>query len=146
MLEHFTHLNSLDLSYNDLTRYNSTLFESLTELQYLNLAGNQLTVKKDLLLDIPGLINLDIRSTGQRAISGMNGRNPNLNPHLLLLLDDNPWRCDCNLEWLWELINSQMDGRSWHLEPHEIFDIRCASPTRVEDELLKDLALFELSC
>ncbi|KAJ8984091.1 hypothetical protein NQ317_012747 [Molorchus minor] len=127
-LADLTELKSLDLSYNSIEQLSIGLFDSLANLQYLNLANNPpgtQIAKRDIqgfkLLGMPDLETLNIRrnrhlkeietyvfaDTSHLKELDIGGNDLNFLPQSIanltnlkkLNISDNPWACDCRMYW-----------------------------------------------
>lgn len=127
-LNYMPNLTSLVL--NDL--------ENLTSLEVLSMIGCrqliQLSLWPQLGIVLPRLQRLSIKECGFETL------NIELRAFIqripVIELDNNPWRCDCKLEWI-SLLNSTRNLSQ---------DIRCYTPDRHHDKLLAEIPNYELQC
>ncbi|XP_018368967.1 PREDICTED: vasorin-like [Trachymyrmex cornetzi] len=127
-LNHMPNLTSLAL--NDL--------ENLTSLETLSLIGSKrlvlLSLWSQIGIVLPRLQRLSIKDCGLKTL------NTELRPLIqrtpVVELENNPWECDCNLEWI-GLLNSTRNL---------IRDIRCHTPDRHHAKLLAEILNYELQC
>ncbi|KAG7206955.1 hypothetical protein KM043_000846 [Ampulex compressa] len=113
-------------------------FENLTSLVILSLDGskrlNHLKLWSNGLTVLPRLQRLSVKGCALQ----------NLGPELrsiiqrmaLLDLGENPWTCDCRMQWL-NVINSTKEISR---------EIKCRTPERHVDKLLSEIPNYELRC
>lgn len=123
-------LNLTLLSLNDL--------ENLTSLETLSLIGCQRLVQLGLWSQIgivlPRLQRLSIKESGLESL-GVELR-PLMQRTPVVELENNPWKCDCKLEWIGLLNATRNLSR----------DIRCRKPDRHYAKFLAEIPSYELQC
>ncbi|GAB1869505.1 Leucine-rich repeat-containing protein 4B [Camponotus japonicus] len=126
-LNHMPNLTSLAL--NDLV--------DLPSLEILSMIGCRRLIKLSLLPELrvlPRLQRLSIKDCGLGSLDielrALVQRTP------VIELENNPWRCDCKLEWI-SLLN---------LNKNLSRDIRCYAPDQHHDKLLAEIPNYELRC
>ncbi|XP_012539637.1 vasorin [Monomorium pharaonis] len=127
-LNHMPNLTSLSL--NDL--------ENLTSLEILSMIGCKQLVQLDFWPQIgvvlPRLQRLSIKDCNLKTL-GVELR-PLVQRTPVIELGNNPWKCDCKLEWIGLLNTTKNLSR----------DIRCHAPDRHQAKLLTEIPNYELQC
>ncbi|XP_024882611.1 leucine-rich repeat-containing protein 4-like [Temnothorax curvispinosus] len=127
-LNHMPNLTSLAL--NDL--------ENLASLETLSLIGCKRLVELKLWsqigLVLPRLQRLSIKECGLETL-GIDLR-PLVQRTPVIELGNNPWKCDCKLEWIGLLNSTKNLSRN----------IRCHAPDRHHAKLLAEIPSHELQC
>lgn len=127
-LNHMPNLTLLAL--NDL--------ENLVSLETLSLIGCQRLVQLDLWSQmgvvLPRLQRLSLKKCGLETL-GVELR-PLVQRTPVVELENNPWKCDCKLEWIGLLNSTRNLSR----------DIRCRAPDRHYAKLLAEIPSYELQC
>ncbi|XP_011876275.1 PREDICTED: leucine-rich repeat neuronal protein 1-like [Vollenhovia emeryi] len=127
-LNHMPNLTSLAL--NDL--------ENLTSLETLSLIGckqlTQLGLWSQIGIVLPRLQRLSIKDCALETL-GVELR-PLMQRTPVVELENNPWKCDCKLEWIGLLNSTRNLSR----------DIRCLAPDRHHAKLLAEIPSYELQC
>ncbi|XP_035698762.1 leucine-rich repeat-containing protein 4C-like [Branchiostoma floridae] len=157
---HHTYLFTLDLSDNKLTWLPAEALMAL-DIFMLELSGNPLVyigpdAFKHGLFHV-GLENTKLRLIDESAFNSSQGvksltlNNNSLNylpglifapltfygdPSEILLLDDNPWRCDCQMR----------DYSKWLQSASNIQTLTCDTPPRLHGTALRDVPVDQLTC
>jgi len=122
--------NLTSLALNDL--------ENLTSLETLSLIGCkrliQLGLWSQIGIVLPRLQRLSIKDSGLETL-GVELR-PLVQRTPVVELENNPWKCDCKLEWLGLLNSTRNLSR----------DIRCYAPHRHYAKYLAEIPSYELQC
>ena len=113
-LSKLPHLQTLNLFGCSLTTIPASTFSGLKNLVSLNLAENEIT-------EIPGSLFHDCRNTLQtlhlngnklKTLSGGDSEGVGWQNLHVLHLGDNPWTCDCNLQWMKALDLDRIDDEN----------------------------------
>ena len=113
-LSNLPHLQMLNLLGCSLTAIPASAFSGLKNLTSLDLAENKLT-------EIPGGLFRDCRHTLQtlhlngnelKTLSGGDSEGVGWQNLHVLRLGDNPWTCDCNLQWMKALDLDRIDDEN----------------------------------
>ncbi|XP_029662250.1 vasorin-like isoform X2 [Formica exsecta] len=132
-------LRELKLNYmSNLTSFALNDLENLTGLEILSMIGCrrliQLSLWPQLGVVLPRLQHLSIKECGLETLDielrALVKRTP------VVELDNNPWKCDCKLEWIGLLNSSRNLSR----------DIRCYAPDQHHGKLLAEIPNYELEC
>ncbi|XP_035720815.1 leucine-rich repeat neuronal protein 1-like isoform X1 [Vespa mandarinia] len=122
--------NLTKLALNDL--------ENLTSLEILSLAGCrnlvQLTIWPHHGLLLPRLQRLSIENCALETLES--DLRLILQRTAVVNLRDNPWKCDCKMQWL----NTNNSLKELSTE------IKCSMPERHRSKLLKEIPIYELEC
>ena len=112
-------LSILDLSYNTRLFYiHAYTFNMLSSLQILDIRNNSLTTLSENLLQ--NLTNLQT-----------------------LMLNGNPWKCDCNLHWLVSKLNN--GSNATYVIKHQE-DIKCSQPEMLRGTAMVDTDFTNWTC
>uniref|UniRef100_A0A1I7YNA8 Slit homolog 2 protein-like n=1 Tax=Steinernema glaseri TaxID=37863 RepID=A0A1I7YNA8_9BILA len=134
--DHLEKLNTLVLYGNNLTDIPAKAFSSLSSLQLLFLNANKLQCLRRGLFD--SLVNLNLLSLYDNEIKSIsNATFSPLRNLQTLHLARNPLVCDCNLEWLSELLS---------VRAIETSGARCEAPKRVRNRKLSQLHQSKFRC
>ncbi|KAF3422539.1 hypothetical protein E2986_10352 [Frieseomelitta varia] len=125
-------------SMKNLTELLLNDFENLTSLETLSLDGSKaLTFFKMSPFNdhiLPRLQRLSVRNCGLRTLShsllSIIKRTPILN------LEDNPWHCDCKMQWLSTSNATKLISRQ----------IKCRTPKQHANKQLNEIPSYELEC
>ncbi|KAK9296686.1 hypothetical protein QLX08_009406 [Tetragonisca angustula] len=125
-------------SMKNLTELSLNDFENLTSLETLSLDGSKaLTFLKMSPFNghiLPRLQRLSVRNCGLRTLShnllSIIKRTPILN------LEDNPWHCDCKMQWLNTSNATKLISRQ----------IKCRTPKQHANKQLSEIPSYELEC
>ncbi|KAJ8706909.1 hypothetical protein PYW07_012987 [Mythimna separata] len=119
-------LQKLDLSRNNFSSLHTTDLQFLSQNLEVDLTHNQIS---EVILTIPTVYKGD----------PMYKESTNT-----VLLDDNPLNCDC---WLYSLAMRLKGAKSMSVEPKFVLDnAKCASPTKLQGELFKNVSPSALNC
>lgn len=122
--------NLTSLALNDL--------ENLISLESLSLIGCKRLVQLGLWSQIgivlPRLQRLSVKDCGLETLSVE--LRPLMQRTPVVELENNPWNCDCKLEWIGLLNSTRNLSR----------DIRCHAPDRHRAKLLAEIPNYELGC
>ncbi|KAI6225331.1 Slit-like protein 2 protein [Aphelenchoides fujianensis] len=147
--QNLKHLRRLDMSKNNIRQISPNAFAELTTLNTLVLYANNLTDLPPeifaplselqlLLLNANGLENLNLLSLYDNNIQSIsNGTFDPLINLQTLHLARNPLICDCNLEWLAELLERR---------PIETSGAKCEAPRRLSKRRLALLSPSKFKC
>ncbi|XP_029177214.1 vasorin-like isoform X2 [Nylanderia fulva] len=112
--------------------------EKLPSLQILSLIGckrlTQLSLRPQFVVVLPRLQRLSIKECGFESLNIELRALVQQTP--VIELENNPWRCDCKLEWI-VLLN---------LTRNISQDIRCYAPDQHHGKLLAEIPNYELQC
>ncbi|XP_025153523.1 vasorin [Harpegnathos saltator] len=127
-LDHLPNLTSLAL--NDL--------ENLTCLETLSMIGCRRLIQLSLWPQnravLPRLQRLSVKESGLMTL-GVE-LSALIQRVLLVEVENNPWKCDCKMEWINSLNSTRNLSR----------DIRCHTPDRLHGKLLAEVPSYELEC
>ncbi|XP_029518754.1 reticulon-4 receptor-like 2 [Oncorhynchus nerka] len=126
-LGYLTGLRQLHLEGNHLTSLGSGLFSTLRSLEVLGLRGNLISsTEPGVFAPMSSLTLLDLAlnrlsTLGYRTLLSIH------TPSLHVLLEGNPWHCDCDLQRVFRKLSSI----------HRVFlddyqDLRCSQPTELQ--------------
>ncbi|XP_071483107.1 uncharacterized protein [Diadema antillarum] len=113
VFDNLRHLEVLDLGSNKLKTLPSDIFMHLIRLQTIILSENQLMSTGRVLL-LPRITTLDMRNNNLTRLANITEET--LGRLQVLLLEGNPWNCNCQLETLrlwYSRRNSQGDHRAY---------------------------------
>ena len=132
-------LQELKLNYMpNLTSLVLNDLENLTSLEMLSMIGCkrliQLSLWPQLGIVLPRLQRLSIKECGLETLN--NELHALVQRIPVIELENNPWRCDCKLEWI-NLLNSTRNLSR---------NIRCYAPERHHAKLLAEIPNYELQC
>ncbi|KAF6719519.1 Trophoblast glycoprotein [Oryzias melastigma] len=133
------HLNTLDLSNNDLVILLDGVFSSLSNLTSLSLQNSSLISVQNVTLKSPQLRDLDLRNNSLRALDSTTLLDLSVKPDLQLQLTGNPWRCDCIIDemLMWLKNSTQVTDKQ---------DLTCAEPESLRHQPLLQVELSQLKC
>ncbi|XP_050444768.1 vasorin-like [Cataglyphis hispanica] len=132
-------LRELKLNYmSNLTSFVLNELENLTSLEILSMIGCRRLIRLSLWpqfgVVLPRLQRLSIKECSLETLGielrALLKRTP------VVELENNPWRCDCKLEWI-SLLNSSRNLSQ---------DIRCYAPDQHHGKLLAEIPNYELEC
>ena len=131
------HLKSIKLSYMDLLEsIDSMAFSNLPALTglYLHNNPNLIEIAHDAFLSTPKLSTLQLH---YNALEYMDKRLIPWDQMLKLTIHGNPWRCDCNLKWIAETLQSVSFIQH---------SPKCAGPRWLKNSLMTELSTEEFLC
>ncbi|KAK6172597.1 hypothetical protein SNE40_016220 [Patella caerulea] len=138
-------LNSLSMSANRLNGLDKNAFQGLPFLRDLNLAGNHINVISPYafsgldLLETLELQDNALQSLTYEAVGEFGYRLKTIR------LYNNPWFCDCHLQWLKKWLNNGtlLHGLQWNFPGLET---QCAGPSLIQKKPLSHVPLEEFAC
>lgn len=132
-------VSRLDLSNNDLVFLPEDIFTGLSELSLLDLRNNSLVSFRNVTSQNKALKELDLRDNAFKALSNETLSELYSIPNLRVRLAGNPWRCDCDIEYLLFWLEKQ-DFVTDRL------NLTCASPRELKHVQLVHLEHSQLPC
>lgn len=132
-------VSRLDLSNNDLVFLPEGIFTGLSELSLLDLRNNSLVSFRNVTSQNKALKELDLRDNAFKALSNETLSELYSIPNLRVRLAGNPWRCDCDIEYLLFWLEKQ-DFVTDRL------NLTCASPRELKHVQLVHLEHSQLPC
>uniref|UniRef100_A0A665WX24 Leucine rich repeat containing 24 n=1 Tax=Echeneis naucrates TaxID=173247 RepID=A0A665WX24_ECHNA len=142
MFRGLEHLRILYLAGNQITRVQDHTFRGLQRLQELHLQENSIELLAEQALSgLSSLALLDLSRNHLRTL-GASSLKPLVSLQVLRVTE-NPWRCDCALEWLRTWISK--DGQRL-LSSAEQRQLMCSEPPRLSHLSLVEVAPNSLVC
>ncbi|GLD63312.1 leucine-rich repeat-containing protein 4C-like protein [Lates japonicus] len=127
-------LRQLHLEDNRLTSLRSGIFSMLRSLEVLNLAGNQISeMEMSVFKPLTSMTLLDLAANQLSTISFKTFQSIHTySTHILL--EGNPWNCDCDLQRLFRKLRSIQK-----LFLDDYYNLTCTAPPVLRDYRLKDV-------
>lgn len=140
--KHMPYLEKIDLSFNIITHISDDAFISLSELTFLDLSNNKLTLLPN---KLPMTEWFDISNN---LISSISEKYSSvLYPQLVFSVGQNPFRCTCDLLWLKDLMGTRLYLLKFvqHLDPMK-FIPTCSFPSHLAGKSWRSLEDGEFKC
>ncbi|KAI1885560.1 hypothetical protein AGOR_G00205060 [Albula goreensis] len=132
-------LSTLDLTNNDLIYLPENIFSTQVNLSEIYLRNNTLVSIKEGIFRNMNLRNLDLRNNSLKELPNATLAEFSQQLGMSLLLGQNPWDCDCDIE----------DLVQWLRKTKLVVDKRelaCMDPENLQRARLLELNLAELKC
>jgi len=122
-------LTSIDASYNSIEELDSNMF--LTSLTHIYLNNNNINnISAGTFSGLASLTRVELHANKLVSMNKTAIAAENTEAAPEFLLGDNPWQCDCNLEWL-KSVNSILSDRS-HARVADIARVTCSVASEVD--------------
>ncbi|XP_018416366.1 PREDICTED: trophoblast glycoprotein, partial [Nanorana parkeri] len=135
-----SNLQKLDMSGNNLLYVPDGIFSSMPNLKHLDLSNNSLLTFQDgVFANLSHLQTLDLRQNSLKHLKNTTLLEFSSHPSLSVLLTDNSWVCDCNIEPLsrWLKETTVVKNTS---------SVVCSYPENMRDMEVIALNIPELDC
>lgn len=134
--ENLTNLNTLYLRSTDLKNLTKDMFLGLVNLKILDLDGSKLNnLPEDLFSHLSGLDEVVLTNNELQTVP--EGIFEAIIEETEIYLEDNPWSCDCNLDWISFILD---DYPTFPADRDSLF---CEWPERI---LMTDLDFTDFKC
>ncbi|XP_072264671.1 trophoblast glycoprotein [Pyxicephalus adspersus] len=135
-----SNLQKLDLSGNNLLYVPEGIFSSMPNLKHLDLSNNSLLSFQDgVFANLSHLQTLDLRHNSLKNLKNTTLLEFSSHPGLSVLLSDNSWVCDCNIEPLYRWLKETTTLKNSS-------SLVCSYPENMRDTQVIALKIPELDC
>ncbi|XP_051557132.1 carboxypeptidase N subunit 2 isoform X2 [Myxocyprinus asiaticus] len=139
LFQNLSSLKNLDLSENQITALPGTVFKGLVKIKAIHLQKNNLSsLKVNLFMDQQDMDQLYLSKNSLQNIP--NGFFDYLNFHCIVQLHGNPWRCDCEIQYLHHWL------RYNHENVEDLSRVYCKAPEFIRGQNLLSIDQEQLVC
>ncbi|CAI9573494.1 unnamed protein product [Staurois parvus] len=128
------------MSGNNLLYVPDGIFSSMPNLKHLDLSNNSLVTLQDgVFANLSNLQTLDLRHNSLKHLKNTTLFEFSSHPGLSVLLGDNSWVCDCNIEPFFSWLKETTVVKNSSI-------LVCVSPEKMRDTPVTALKIPELEC